>query len=186
VWYNGKKERGNMPIVQDNDPTVESFLVNHTKMKAPLVREAKIMETPSGDVITVFDLRFKTPNQEKMPWDGAHTMEHLLAGLIRKHLDYKVIDVSGMFCFTGFYLSVIGRPSLEEVKIAWDKSMRDIRDYDGEIGEANIFQCGSYKDHSLAEAKEIAISILERGISEIDNKSILLTEAELEVINQMS
>ncbi len=33
-------------------PLLDSFLVDHTKMKAPALRVAKKMETPSGDRIT--------------------------------------------------------------------------------------------------------------------------------------
>ena len=39
-------------------PLLDSFTVDHTKMIAPAVRVAKKMSTPSGDDITVFDLRF--------------------------------------------------------------------------------------------------------------------------------
>lgn len=34
------------------------------EMTAPAVRIAKIMQTPKGDTITVFDLRFCIPNKE--------------------------------------------------------------------------------------------------------------------------
>jgi len=39
-------------------PLLDSFTVDHTIMPAPAVRRAKGMKTPSGDAITVFDLRF--------------------------------------------------------------------------------------------------------------------------------
>lgn len=38
-------------------PLLDSFKVDHTKMKAPAVRLAKKMVTPHGDRLTVFDLR---------------------------------------------------------------------------------------------------------------------------------
>ncbi|MDI8978107.1 S-ribosylhomocysteine lyase, partial [Salmonella enterica subsp. enterica serovar Lubbock] len=41
---------------------------------------AKTMNTPHGDAITVFDLRFCIPNKEVMPEKGIHTLEHLFAG----------------------------------------------------------------------------------------------------------
>ncbi len=174
-----------MPIV-NNGIKVESFYVNHKKMKAPMIRVAKTMETPSGDKITVFDLRFKTPNIDKMPYHGAHSMEHLMAGSLRKHLSdkYQIIDISGMLCMTGFYCSIIGEPSMEEVKIAWHHSMKDVISAE-EIKEANIFQCGSYKDHSLKEAKDIAQGIIDRGIAEVNNEDILLSDGELDVINEL-
>ncbi len=62
-------------------PLLDSFLVDHTKMKAPALRVAKKMETPSGDRITVYDLRFCKPNEEKMSSKGIHTLEHLFVDL---------------------------------------------------------------------------------------------------------
>ena len=51
-------------------PLLDSFTVDHTRMEAPAVRVAKKMNTPHGDEITVFDLRFCVPNQEVMPERG--------------------------------------------------------------------------------------------------------------------
>ncbi len=48
-------------------PLLDSFTVDHTRMEAPAVRVAKTMNTPHGDAITVFDLRFCVPNKEVMP-----------------------------------------------------------------------------------------------------------------------
>lgn len=44
-------------------PLLDSFTVDHTRMEAPAVRVAKKMNTPHGDEITVFDLRFCVPNR---------------------------------------------------------------------------------------------------------------------------
>lgn len=48
-------------------PLLDSFKVDHTRMKAPAVRIAKTMTTPKGDNITVFDLRFCIPNKRFFP-----------------------------------------------------------------------------------------------------------------------
>ena len=47
-------------------PLVDSFLVDHTIMPAPSVRMAKLMKTPKGDTIQVWDLRFKKPNHGRL------------------------------------------------------------------------------------------------------------------------
>ena len=65
-------------------PLLDSFKVDHTKMKAPGVRLAKVMQTPKGDNISVFDLRFCRPNHEIMSEKGTHTLEHLFAGFMRE------------------------------------------------------------------------------------------------------
>lgn len=53
-------------------PLLDSFKVDHTKMKAPGVRLAKAMKTPKGDIISVYDLRFCLPNKEIMSEAGTH------------------------------------------------------------------------------------------------------------------
>lgn len=99
-------------------PLLDSFAVDHTRMQAPAVRVAKTMNTPHGDAITVFDLRFCIPNKEVMPEKGIHTLEHLFAGFMRDHLNgngVEIIDISPMGCRTGFYMSLIGTPDEQRV-----------------------------------------------------------------------
>ncbi len=167
-------------------PLLDSFLVDHTKMQAPAVRLAKRMQTPCSDAITVFDLRFCKPNQEIMSQEGTHTLEHLFAGFMREHLNsdsVEIIDISPMGCRTGFYMSVIGSPSEQEVAKAWEASMRDILNVKSEedIPELNIYQCGTCKMHSLKDAKAIAKSVLDRGIGIMDNEALKL---DLEKLNK--
>ena len=155
-------------------PLLDSFCVDHVKMKAPGVRLAKTMKTPKGDDISVFDLRFCKPNEEILPEKGTHTLEHLFAGFMRDHL-------SPMGCRTGFYMSVIGVPSEEAVKAAWTASMKDILGVKNQedIPELNKYQCGTYKMHSLDEAHAIASKILERGLITINNEEIALDVAAM-------
>ncbi len=160
-------------------PLLDSFTVDHTIMPAPAVRRAKGMKTPCGDDITVFDLRFVKPNQEILSSEGIHTLEHLFAGFMREHLNSKtteIIDISPMGCRTGFYMSVIGTPSEEVVADAWEASMKDILEVEKQedIPELNIYQCGTYKMHSLADAKEIAATVLRRDIDIMDNDALAL------------
>ena len=162
-------------------PLLDSFKVDHTRMPAPAVRLAKSMQTPKGDVISVFDLRFTRPNCEILSEKGIHTMEHLIAGFMREHLNtsrVEIIDISPMGCRTGFYMSVIGAPSEYDVKDAWESSMRDvlrIRD-EKDIPELNIYQCGTAKMHSLKEAQEIAQNVLDRGVGVMNTQELLLTD----------
>lgn len=168
-------------------PLLDSFRVDHTIMPAPAVRVAKTMKSPSGDVITVFDLRFCIPNKEMMGERGIHTLEHLFAGFIREHLNsdkVEIIDVSPMGCRTGFYMSLLGTPSEEEVAKAWRASMEDVLNVKSQedIPELNVFQCGTYKMHSLEEAKEIAQSILNKDIGVMSNDKLYLPEEKLETL----
>lgn len=165
-------------------PLLDSFMVDHTKMKAPAVRVAKTMKTKSGDIITVFDLRFYKPNEDKMSEKGIHTLEHLFAGFIRTYLngkDVEIIDVSPMGCKTGFYMSVAGAPSEKKVASAWENAMKDVLKVKkkSDIPELNEYQCGTYKMHSLKDAQKIAKYILKNGVGVMDNKKIKLTEKDL-------
>ena len=165
-------------------PLLDSFKVDHTKMKAPAVRVAKTMQTPKGDIVMVFDLRFCLPNKEILPSKGIHTLEHLFAGFMREHLNgdhIEIIDISPMGCRTGFYMSLIGTPDEKQVADAWLASMRDILTVktQAEIPELNIYQCGTYTEHSLAEAHEIAHHVITRGVGVNDNADLALDESLL-------
>lgn len=160
-------------------PLLDSFTVDHKIMKAPAVRVAKTMQTPGGDTITVFDLRFNKPNEDMMGEKGIHTLEHLFAGFIRAHLnadDVEIIDVSPMGCRTGFYMSLIGTPDEQRVADAWLKAMQDVLQVAKmeDIPELNEYQCGTYKMHSLDEAKAIAQNIIDHGIGVNKNEDLAM------------
>ena len=162
-------------------PLLDSFKVDHTKMKAPGVRLAKAMKTQKGDIISVYDLRFCLPNKEIMSEAGTHTLEHLFAGFMREHLnskDVEIIDISPMGCRTGFYMSLIGNPKIDKVINAWENSMKDVLNVasQSDIPELNIYQCGTASMHSLKEAKEIAQNVLNKGICIINNDEIALKD----------
>lgn len=160
-------------------PLLDSFTVDHTIMPAPAVRKAKGMKTPKGDDITVFDLRFVKPNEGILSQEGIHTLEHLFAGFMRNHLnssDTEIIDLSPMGCRTGFYMSLLGKPSEETVADAWEASMKDVINVkeQKDIPELNVYQCGTYKMHSLDDAKEIARNVLQKDIDIMDNDALTL------------
>ncbi len=165
-------------------PLLDSFTVDHTKMSAPAVRVAKNMSTPSGDDITVFDLRFCAPNKDILSERGIHTLEHLFAGFMREHLNSKkveIIDLSPMGCRTGFYMSLLGTPKEKKVAKAWKKSMKDVLAVkkQEDIPELNIYQCGTYTMHSLEEAKEIAQKVLDKKIGIMSNEELELSKKQL-------
>ena len=161
-------------------PLVDSFLVDHTIMTAPSVRLAKVMTTPKGDEIQVWDLRFKKPNVATMPEKGIHTFEHFFAGFMREHLNEKgvveVIDISPMGCKTGFYMSLIGVAQPERVATAFKAALEDIAALpaDTVVPASNPYQCGSCHLHSLKEAQDIANDVLIQGISIVNSKDIAL------------
>lgn len=134
--------------------TVESFTLDHTKVKAPFVRLASKQTGPNGDIVSKFDLRFIQPNEGAIPTSVMHTLEHLLAIYFREYLDC-VLDVSPMGCRTGFYFLCFGEVSPELVLDVLTKSLDKIINTI-EIPAANEIQCGNYRDHSLLGAKAYA------------------------------
>ena len=170
-------------------PLLDSFTVDHTRMAAPAVRVAKTMNTPHGDTITVFDLRFCLPNKEVMPERGIHTLEHLFAGFMRNHLNgdgVEIIDISPMGCRTGFYMSLIGTPAEQRVATAWKAAMEDVLKVQDQkkIPELNEYQCGTYEMHSLSEAQDIARHIISHDVRVNHNQELELppeTLKELEI-----
>ncbi|MCW8330625.1 S-ribosylhomocysteine lyase [Photobacterium sp. SDRW27] len=166
-------------------PLLDSFTVDHTRMHAPAVRVAKTMQTPKGDTITVFDLRFCRPNIDILSERGIHTLEHLYAGFMRNHLNsdrVEIIDISPMGCRTGFYMSLIGTPSEQEVAASWTAAMEDVLNVESQdkIPELNEYQCGTFTMHSLDEAKQIAKTILEQGINVNKNDELALPDSMLQ------
>ncbi|MGX7205648.1 S-ribosylhomocysteine lyase [Enterococcus pingfangensis] len=146
---------------------VESFTLDHTKVKAPYVRLIAKEDGAKGDAITNFDLRFVQPNENAIPTAGLHTIEHLLADLLRDRLD-GVIDCSPFGCRTGFHLIVWGEPTAHEVAVALKESLEEIAEKTQweDVQGTDIISCGNYRDHSLFSAKEWSKKVVAEGISD--------------------
>ncbi|WP_055071890.1 S-ribosylhomocysteine lyase [Clostridium massiliamazoniense] len=142
---------------------VESFELDHRKVKAPYVRKCCTLGGVKGDKVSKFDLRFLQPNLESFGTAAMHGLEHLLATELRNFLD-DVIDLSPMGCRTGFYLILWGDRSTTEVREALEKALNVVLEAE-EIPAANEIQCGNYKDLSLFGAKEYTKKVLKEGFT---------------------
>ncbi|MGL5348747.1 MAG: S-ribosylhomocysteine lyase [Peptostreptococcaceae bacterium] len=142
---------------------VESFKLDHTKVKAPYVRKCCVLDGTKGDKVSKFDLRFLQPNAETFGTAAMHGLEHLLATYLRETLD-NIIDLSPMGCRTGFYLIVWGDVEPKEIKEGLEKALKMVIE-STEIPAATAVECGNYKDLSLFGAKEYAKEALEKGFS---------------------
>ena len=149
------------------DVTVESFELDHTIVKAPYVRLISEEVGPKGDIITNFDIRLIQPNENSIDTGGLHTIEHLLAKLIRQRID-GLIDCSPFGCRTGCHMIMWGKQDPTEIAKVIKSSLEAIaNDVTWEdVPGTTIESCGNYKDHSLHSAKEWAKLILEQGISD--------------------
>jgi len=146
-------------------PTVDSFDLDHTKVVAPYVRLAGRYVGDSGDVVTKYDLRMVQPNRAEVPTAALHTIEHLLAGYLRRSLTAAtVVDASPMGCRTGFYLTLLGEPPAEAVRAGFEAALRLVAEHEGEVPGCSELRCGNWRDHSLPGAKAWAAAVLERPI----------------------
>lgn len=141
---------------------VESFELDHTKVKAPYVRKAGEDER-NGVKITKFDLRFLQPNEKEMPTGAIHTIEHFLATFMREKMD-GIIDISPMGCRTGFYMIAWGDVYVDTVIDTLNYALNKILEQDI-IPATTAKECGNYRDHSLFAAKEYIKEVLQHGIS---------------------
>ena len=117
---------------------VESFELDHTKVRAPYVRKIAVEHGPKGDAVTNYDIRL----------DG-------------------VIDISPFGCRTGFHLIVWGEPGPAEVAAAIKSSLADIAERLTweDVPGTDAVSCGNYRDHSLHSAREWSRLVLDQGIS---------------------
>lgn len=145
---------------------VESFSLDHTKVKAPYIRLIGVEHGPRGDAISNFDVRLVQPNEAEIPTAGLHTIEHTLAALLRTRFD-GLIDISPFGCRTGFHMITWGEPTVETVAAAIKSSLEDLAEritWDDVPGTEAV-SCGNYRDHSLHSAKEWTRAVLAKGIS---------------------
>ena len=69
----------------------------------------------------------------------------------------------------------------EYVRAAMKKAFKDILKVksEGDIPELNLYQCGTYKMHSLKNAKKIAKDMLSKKIGVMSNKKLFLSEDKM-------
>ena len=135
---------------------IASFSVNHDKLE-----KGMYVSRIDGDAIT-YDIRMKKPNGGDYFGNGTlHTFEHLFATYARnsKYAD-SVIYIDPMGCRTGFYLLLRDTVSKADAIQLVKESFAYIKDFDGEIPGSRREECGNYREHDLAGAKETAKDML--------------------------
>ena len=132
---------------------IASFTIDHIKLQPGVYvsRTDKI----GNEVITTFDLRMTSPNEEPvMNTAEVHTIEHLAATYLRNEPTWKdkVLYFGPMGCRTGFYLLLTGDYVSKDVVPLVLDCFRFIRDYRGEVPGASPKDCGNYLDMNLSMA----------------------------------
>ena len=148
---------------------IASFKVNHLTLLRGVYVSRKDT-TPSGDVITTFDIRMTEPNRQgPLSGKALHAIEHLAATYLRNHPQWrdKVIYWGPMGCRTGNYLLLSGDYESADIVPLMRETFRFIADFEGDIPGASPRDCGNYTYMDLPEAKKEALKYLEEILDNI-------------------
>ena len=140
---------------------IASFTIDHLKLVPGVYVSRK--DTIGKEVITTFDLRMTSPNDEPvMNTAEVHTIEHLAATFLRNHPVYgdKTIYFGPMGCRTGFYLLLADDLTSKEIVPLMIEMFEFIRDFKDEVPGASPKDCGNYLDMNLGMAKYLAVKYL--------------------------
>lgn len=153
---------------------IASFTIDHIKLQPGIYVSRK--DNVGDSVITTFDLRMTSPNEEPvMNTAEMHTIEHLAATFLRNHRDYKdrIIYFGPMGCRTGFYLLLAGDYSSKDILPLVIEMYEFIRDFKGEVPGASAKDCGNYLDMNLPMANYLANRYLENVLYSIDDSHLI-------------
>ena len=134
---------------------IPSFTKNHDKLAQGL------HDCGTANGVTTWDFRFKKPNAgDYLSPRSAHTIEHVLATLLRNSKDKQNIVYFGpMGCLTGFYLLTVNMNYSQVLAIL--KESFSLALNIGEIPGNKREECGNYLFHDLSGAKNECKKYLE-------------------------
>ena len=155
---------------------IASFTIDHIRLQPGLYVSRK--DVAGTQVITTFDLRLTSPNEEPvMNTAEIHTIEHLAATFLRNDPQWKekILYFGPMGCRTGFYLLIIGDYSSKEILPLVRECFRFVADYVGDVPGASAVDCGNYLDMNLPMAKFVAEKYLNL-LENIDDSRLIYPE----------
>ena len=156
---------------------IASFTIDHIKLQPGVYVSRK--DFVGSEVITTFDLRMTSPNEEPvMNTAEVHTIEHLGATFLRNHKDFsdKVIYFGPMGCRTGFYLLLAGDYQSKEILPLVTEMFTFIRDFHDEEPGASAKDCGNYLDMNLNMANWLANNYLNNVLLNISDDRLVYPE----------
>ena len=153
---------------------IASFTIDHIKLQPGIYVSRK--DNVGAEVITTFDLRMTSPNEEPvMNTAEMHTIEHLAATFLRNHPSYKekTIYFGPMGCRTGFYLLLAGDYASLDIVPLMVEMYEFIRDFKGDVPGASAKDCGNYLDMNLPMANYLAKKYLDEVLYEISDSRLV-------------
>lgn len=156
---------------------IASFTIDHIKLQPGIYVSRK--DFVGREVITTFDLRVTSPNEEPvMNTAEVHTIEHLGATFLRNHKTFsdKVIYFGPMGCRTGFYLLLAGDYESKDIVPLITEMFIFIRDFHDEVPGASAKDCGNYLDMNLNMANWLADRYLNHVLFNISEERLVYPE----------
>lgn len=156
---------------------IASFTIDHIKLQPGVYVSRK--DHVGAEVITTFDLRMTSPNEEPvMNTAEMHTIEHLGATFLRNHPVYKdkTVYFGPMGCRTGFYLLLAGDLTSSDIVPLMVEMFEFIKDFNDEIPGAAPKDCGNYLDQNLPMANYLAKRYLENVLYDIKEDRLVYPE----------
>lgn len=153
---------------------IESFTIDHERLLRGVYVSRRDV-TPSGDVITTFDVRMTEPNrQQALSPETLHAMEHLAATFLRNDEEWgkRIVYWGPMGCCTGSYLLIQGDLKPETILPLLRRTFRFIAEFEGDVPGATPRDCGNYSFMNLRGAKEAARSYLEEVLMPISPEQL--------------
>ncbi|NMB15164.1 MAG: S-ribosylhomocysteine lyase [Gallicola sp.] len=133
---------------------ITSFTIDHNALQPGVYVSRK--DNYNGNIITTFDLRFTSPNEEPvLNTAESHAIEHLAATYLRNDEEFKdkTLYFGPMGCRTGFYLLLMGDYESKDIVDLLKRMISFIIDFKGDIPGASTKDCGNYQDMNLQMAK---------------------------------
>ncbi len=156
---------------------ITSFTIDHIKLQPGVYVSRK--DTFQNAVITTFDLRITSPNEEPvMNTAEIHTIEHLGATFLRNHKEFgeRTVYFGPMGCRTGFYLLLAGDYTSRQIAPLITELFEFIRDFHDDVPGADPKDCGNYLDMNLPMANYLAGRYLEQVLYAIDDSRLIYPE----------
>ena len=153
---------------------ITSFTIDHFKLVPGVYVSRK--DPVGNEIITTFDLRMTSPNDEPvMNTAEMHTIEHLAATFLRNHKEFgsKIIYFGPMGCRTGFYLLLAGDYESKDIVPLMIELFQFIAEFDDEVPGASAKDCGNYLDMNLPMARYLAKRYLNNVLLSITEKQLI-------------
>ena len=160
---------------------IASFTIDHIKLQPGVYVSRK--DHIGAEVITTFDLRMTSPNEEPvMNTAEVHTIEHLGATFLRNHPEYKdkTVYFGPMGCQTGFYFLFDSRRLTDEAAIRLvQRVFAAGAVYDGPMPGKSAAECGNFRNLDTALARDCCAWYADR-IRNWTPESLVYPQAEAE------